>query len=404
MQNVGKMLLTCRKATVLCVMILLNIFICLLMGLSWKLKVDSSDHHEVQIPTKRFWHPQTPSRSFWNKEQRRLDIIHNPVLMSANSPEMLQDWLNDTGPADPCELDYRVPEQILDYSTLPQRFQDFLLYTRCRTYPMLINQPHICEEKPFLLLAVKSLIPHFDRRQAIRETWGQAGILANRTVVTVFLLGNTLPVDNFPNLQEMLNHEAKLHEDLLQWDYRDTFFNLTIKEVLFLDWFSRHCPQAMYVLKGDDDVFVNTLRIIDFLDGVSEADAKDFFIGDVISNAGPHRDQRLKYFIPESVFEGEYPPYAGGGGYLFSGGLAMRLNNISQQVVLYPIDDVYTGMCLKKLGLVPQRHDGFKTFDVEEKYRHNPCIHRGLMLVHSRTPQEMLQTWPWIVHPELDCQ
>lgn len=334
-------------------------------------------------------------------------MIHNPVfnsLFSSDSLVVLPDWLNDTGPLDPCEPDYRVQTQILDYNTLPQRFQDFLLHMRCRSYPMLINQPHKCDESPFLLLVVKSLTPHFDRRQAIRETWGRAGFLSNRTVLTVFLLGSTSSIDSFPDLQELLDHEAKLHKDLLQWDYRDTFFNLTLKEVLFLQWFSKHCPQARYILKGDDDVFVNTLRIIDFLKGLSEVEAKDLFIGDVISNAGPHRDHKLKYFIPESVFEGQYPPYAGGGGYLLSGELALRLYNISQQVVLYPIDDVYTGMCLMKLGLVPERHIDFRTFDIEEKYRNNPCIHRSLMLVHSRTPQEMLKIWPWIVHPELDCQ
>ncbi|XP_069580949.1 N-acetyllactosaminide beta-1,3-N-acetylglucosaminyltransferase 2-like [Brachyistius frenatus] len=395
-----------RKARVLCgMMMMLNIFLCVLVAVSWNLGHDRRAPGKVRVPASRFWRQQVPSKVFWNKEQQRLDFNYNPVINSGLSTDSLMpDWLNDTGPLNPCEPDYRVPTHILDYNLLPPQFQDFLLHMRCRTYPMLINQPYVCDEKPFLLLAVKSLIPHFDRRQAIRETWGQAGVLANRTVVTVFLLGNTLSSDHFPDLRVMLGREAKLHKDLLQWDYRDTFFNLTLKEVLFLEWFSKHCPHAQFILKGDDDVFVNTLRIIDLLEGLSEVKAKDLFIGDVISNASPHRDRKLKYFIPESVFVGRYPPYAGGGGYLYSGELAMRLHNVSQQVVLYPIDDVYTGMCLKKLGLVPEKHTGFRTFDIEEKYRSNPCIYRSLMLVHSRTPQQMLKIWPWIVRPERDCQ
>lgn len=396
-----------RKVSVLCVMMMLNIFVCVLMGVSWNLRHNKDGRQKVKIPSKRFWHQQVPSRSFWNKEQQRLDFIFNPLLtsvLSGDSDVELPDWLNDTGPLDPCDPDHRVPTQISDYNSLPRRFQDFLLHMRCRTYPMLMNQPRVCAEKPFLLLVVKSLIPHFDRRQAIRETWGRAGVVANRTVATVFLLGNTLPVDHFPDLLGMLSHEAALHKDLLQWDYRDTFFNLTLKEVFFLEWFSQNCPHARFILKGDDDVFVNTLRIIDLLEGLSENKSKDLFIGDVISNAGPHRDRRLKYFIPESVFVGVYPPYAGGGGYLYSGDLALRLHDVSRQVVLYPIDDVYTGMCLKKLGLVPQKHSGFRTFDIEERYRYNPCVYRSLMLVHSRTPQEMLAIWPWIIRRELNCQ
>ncbi|XP_054460864.1 N-acetyllactosaminide beta-1,3-N-acetylglucosaminyltransferase 2a isoform X2 [Anoplopoma fimbria] len=397
-----------QKMKALCMMMMmLNVFICVLVGVTWNHGDDKSVNQRVRIPSAKFWHKQERSKSFWNKEQQLLDFIHNPVINFATSDESLvelPDWLNDTGPLDPCEPDYRVTTQIADYNTLPQRFQDFLLHMRCRTYPMLINQPRVCDGKPFLLLAVKSLIPHFDRRQAIRETWGRAGVLANRTVATVFLLGNTWSPDHFPDLQGMLDHEAELHGDLLQWDYRDSFYNLTLKEVLFLEWFGQSCPHARFVLKGDDDVFINTPRVINLLEGLTESKAKDLFVGDVISDAGPHRNRKLKYFVPESVFVGQYPAYAGGGGYLYSGELALRLYNTSRRVVLYPIDDVFTGMCLMKLGLAPEKHSGFKTFDIEEKHRENPCIYRILMLVHSRTPQEVLRIWSWITDPELDCQ
>ncbi|XP_068583065.1 N-acetyllactosaminide beta-1,3-N-acetylglucosaminyltransferase 2a [Cebidichthys violaceus] len=406
MQKRGIMPVARQKMRVFCVTVMM-LNICVLVVVSWNLGRGRSVRRRVPIPPARFWHKQERSKSFWNKEQQLLDFVLNPVINSVVSGEIfakLPDWVNDTGPLDPCEPDYRVPTQIVDYNSLPQRFQDFLLHMRCRTYPMLINQPRVCDGKPFLLLAVKSLIPHFDRRQAIRETWGRAGVLANRTVATVFLLGSTLSADYFPDLQGMLGYEAELHGDLLQWDYRDSFYNLTLKEVLFQEWFGQNCPRAQFVLKGDDDVFINTPQVIDLLEGLTESKAKDLFIGDVISDAGPHRDRKLKYFVPESVFVGTYPPYAGGGGYLYSGALALRLHKASRQVVLYPIDDVYTGMCLRKLGLAPEKHSGFRTFDIEEKYRNNPCIYRSLMLVHSRTPQEMLRIWSWIMQPELDCQ
>lgn len=390
-----------RRVSVLCMA--MTFFVCVLMAVSWNFGRSRSGRPKIRIPSERFWRRHVVSKSVWNQEQQRLDFIHNPLLNSS-APTKLPDWLNDTAPVYPCEPDYGVSTRLLDYNILPQSLQDFLVHRRCRTYPMLINQLHVCNENPFLLLVVKSLVPHFDRRQAIRETWGRVGVFGNRTVATVFLLGNTLLMDHFPNLLGMLSREAELHKDLLQWDYRDTFFNLTLKEVLFLEWFSQKCPRAQYVLKGDDDVFVNTFRVIDFLEGLSEDKDEDFFVGDVISNATPHRDKKLKYFIPESVFEGRYPPYAGGGGYLYSGELALRLYNVSRQVALYPIDDVYTGMCLKRLGLVPKKHDGFKTFGIKDKYRDNPCTYRGLMLVHSRTPQEVMKIWPWITDPELDCQ
>ncbi|KAG8014523.1 N-acetyllactosaminide beta-1 [Nibea albiflora] len=361
MRRGGNMPVSRRKVSVLCVMVL-NVLICVLMGVSWR--HNKNDRPKVR-KIERFWRPEVVNKAFWNKEQQLLDFIYNPnvnFVLSRDSLIELPDWLNDTGPPNPCEPDYRVFTQISDYNSLPQH------------------------GKPFVRLGD-----------------GQASLPIGLWLM-LFLLGNTSPVDHFPNLLEMLGHEAKIHKDLLQWDYRETFFNLTLKEVLFLEWFNQHCPHAQYILKGDDDVFVNTLLIIDLLEGLPENEAKDLFIGDVISNADPQRDRKLKYYIPESVFEGTYPPYAGGGGYLYSGELALRLYNVSRQVVLYPIDDVFTGMCLRKLGLVPEKHSGFRTFGIDEKYRHNPCIYRSLMLVHSRTPEEMLTIWPWIMHPELDCQ
>ncbi|KAM9344894.1 N-acetyllactosaminide beta-1,3-N-acetylglucosaminyltransferase 2 [Symphorus nematophorus] len=366
---------------------------------------DKNGHHKIQIPSKPFWTKLAPSSSYWNRQQQILDLQNNPVLMANSSIADMPDWLNDTSlTSDPCEPNIRVTTQVKDYNSLPQRFKDFLLYMHCRSYPIMVDQPDICKEPPFLLLAVKSLAPHFDRRQAIRQSWGRAGVIANKTVVTIFLLGNATSGDHHPDLTEMLHYESTRHKDIIQWDYRDSFFNLTVKEVLFLEWIQTRCAGARFIFKGDDDVFVNTYRILDFLKGLSKAKARDLFVGDVITNAGPHRDKKVKYFIPESMYIGTYPPYAGGGGYLYSGDIAARLHNASQHVALYPIDDVYTGMCMRKLGLAPEKHKGFRTFNIEEKYRSNPCAYKSLMLVHPRTPQEMIQIWAWLSSPALHCQ
>lgn len=394
-----------RRLKVVGTVMMVNLFIFILISRNGG--QDKNEPQKVLLPSKPFWAKLTPHQAYWNHQQQILDLQNNPILMANDSAldASVLHWLNDTSlNLNPCEPDFRVTTRVKDFNSLPDRYKDFLMYMHCRSYPLVVDQPHICKEQPFLLLAVKSIAPHFDRRQAIRESWGRAGLIANQTVATVFLLGNATAVDHHPDLSEMLSYESSKHRDILQWDYRDSFFNLTVKEVLFQEWVQTQCPDAKFIFKGDDDVFVNTLRILDFLQGLSEPKARDLFVGDVISNAGPHRDKKVKYFIPESMFMGTYPPYAGGGGYLYSGDLAQRLHNVSQNVALYPIDDVYTGMCLRKLGLAPDKHKGFRTFDIEEKYRANPCAYKSLMLVHSRTPQEMIQIWAWLNNPDLNCQ
>lgn len=388
---------------------MVNLFIFLLVSRSGS--QDKSGRAKVVVPSKPFWSPLAPPAAYWNRQQQILDLRNNPVLAPTNASIITLNWLNRTlgeleeEAGDPCQPNLRVTSEVKDYSLLPPHFHDFLLYMRCRSYRLLVEPPTtFCRGPPFLLLAVKSLAPHFDRRQAIRQTWGQAGLVLNRTVATVFLLGQAASEDHFPDLREMLRFESGMHGDLLQWDHRDSFFNLTVKEVLFLDWLHTRCPAARFIFKGDDDVFVNTRRILNFLGGLEEQRARDLFVGDVITNASPHRDKKVKYYIPESLYIGNYPPYAGGGGYLYSGHLVARLRSACRQVALYPIDDVYTGMCLRKLGLAPEKHKGFRTFDIEEKMRSNPCAYHKLMLVHPRTPQQMIQIWAWLSDPELSCQ
>lgn len=400
------MAVSSKRIRMLCAFMVFNVVACIFLRFSWSPWQQPTQ--KIHIPTERFWHKDQMSKSYWNRQQQRLDFIHNPNLNSSLSNLSMEppDWLKDdpTANSDLCLPDLKIPLEIMDYNLLPKLFQDFLLYFRCRSFPMLINQEDICRERPFLLLVVKTLAPHFERRQAIRETWGRASAVRNRTVVTLFLLGNAMVEDHHPNLTALLRHEAELHRDILQWDFRDSFFNLTLKDVLFLDWFSSFCPEADFILKGDDDVFVNTPRIVYFLEKLPPYAVPDLFTGDVITNAGPHRDKKLKYFVPESYFVGSYPPYAGGGGFLYSGQVALKLREASSRVVLYPIDDVYTGMCLRKLGLAPDKHDGFRTFDINSKHKDIPCIYRSLMVVHSRTPQEIKHIWTWIVQPELQCQ
>lgn len=392
-----------RRLKLVVTVMMVNLFIFIII--SRHSSQDKNGRQKINIPTKPFWSKLAPSSAYWNRQQQILDLQHNPVLMANGSFGDLPDWLNDTSvSSDLCKPNFRVTTQVKDYNSLPDRFKDFLLYMQCRSYQLTVDQPDICKEPPFLLLAVKSLEPHFDRRQAIRQSWGRAGVMANRTVVTIFLLGNATAGDHHPDLSGMLQYERAHHKDIIQWNYRDSFFNLTVKEVLFLEWIQTRCSGARFIFKGDDDVFVNTYRILDFLKGLSGPKARDLFVGDVITNAGPHRDKKVKYFIPESMYVGAYPPYAGGGGYLYSGDIATRLHNVSQHVALYPIDDVYTGMCLRKLGLAPEKHKGFRTFNIEEKYRSNPCAYKSLMLVHPRTPQEMIQIWAWLNSPDLNCQ
>uniref|UniRef100_A0A2D4PB60 Hexosyltransferase n=1 Tax=Micrurus surinamensis TaxID=129470 RepID=A0A2D4PB60_MICSU len=392
-----------RRLKLLGILMMVNFFIYVIVEVSKNSGQDKNSKQQVILPRSRFWRKYIPHKAYWNKQQQKLEHLYNPIFALLFNMTVEERLSSNNSFLNSCDPDPSISSDLKDFEGLPDRFKDFFHYLRCRNYSLLVDQPHKCKHKPFLLLAIKSLIPHFDRRQAIRESWGRESKLGDITIVRVFLLGQIPPEDNYPNLSGMLKFESETHQDILLWNYRDTFFNLTLKEVLFLKWVSNTCPEAQFIFKGDDDVFVNTHQILDYLKSLTKEKAKDLFIGDVIRGAGPHRDTNVKYYIPQSIYEGSYPPYAGGGGFLYSGDLALRLANISDQVLLYPIDDVYIGMCLQRLGLSPEKHKGFKTFDIEEKQRDNICSYTNLMLVHSRNPQEMIKIWTNLQDPHLSC-
>ena len=57
-----------------------------------------------------------------------------------------------------------------------------------------------------------------------------------------------------------------VHQDILQWDFMDTYNNLTIKSILALKWAPAFCSTAKFVIKMDDDVFLNAINLANFLE------------------------------------------------------------------------------------------------------------------------------------------
>ncbi|KAM7058473.1 UDP-GlcNAc:betaGal beta-1,3-N-acetylglucosaminyltransferase 9 isoform 1-T2 [Molossus nigricans] len=305
----------------------------------------------------------------------------------------------------------------------PTRTFDFGRYLRAkdqRHFPLLINEPHKCRgygapsAGPDLLIAVKSVVADFERRQAVRQTWGTEGRVQGALVRRVFLLGVPRGASydwaeaegegKQTHWQALLRAESRAFEDILLWAFDDTFFNLTLKEIHFLAWASAYCPDVRFVFKGDADVFMHVGNLLEFL--AARDPAQDLLAGDVIVQARPIRAQASKYYIPEAVYGlPVYPAYAGGGGFVLSGATLRRLASACAQVELFPIDDVFLGMCLQRLRLTPEPHPAFRTFGIPQPSAaphlrtFDPCFYRELVVVHGLSAADIWLMWHLLHHP-----
>ncbi|XP_061541459.1 N-acetyllactosaminide beta-1,3-N-acetylglucosaminyltransferase 2-like [Phycodurus eques] len=376
---------------------------------------------------KTFW--RLNEDSFWNQLQVAIDRHFNPILNAQNAVMAIKNKDIYDSVLRLSFLAVTNSESMRrKFEQLPQQMQDFVSRMNHRNYPVIMHSTNATcgagaadeKEPPLLLLAIKSTELNFKNRQAIRQTWGQVGWVATHRknskrkqeiggyIRRVFLMGKENPQDSGGDVAELLRMEGQNYGDIVQWNFSDTFFNLTLKDVLFWKWFSGHCGQTRFVFKGDDDVFVNTPNMIAYLhDELERPHAEhamnEFMVGDVIGAAFPNRVKQSKYFVPDSFYNGLYPTYAGGGGVLYSGQMAKRLHELSGRVHLFPIDDVFVGMCMARLNVYPIRHPGFLTFDFPDNEEQEPCAYHTILLVHKRSPMQLIELWDSVSKTQNEC-
>ncbi|XP_030644456.1 N-acetyllactosaminide beta-1,3-N-acetylglucosaminyltransferase 3-like [Chanos chanos] len=305
----------------------------------------------------------------------------------------------------------KVPE---GFSELPQNIQDFLFYRHCRHFPMLLDVPDKCggpqgSADVFLLLVVKSTPTNFERREVLRKTWAKERRHNGVWVRRVFISGTVGTHHEKRRMNRLLRLENEEHRDILQWDFQDTFYNLTLKQILFLEWMEKRCPNVRFLMNGDDDVFANTDNMVEYLQSLPGNDgSKHLYVGHLIQWVGPIRNPGSKYYIPVQVHESDfYPPYCGGGGFLLSGFTARTIYNMSQSIIILPIDDLIVTMCLERGGLQPESHFGVRTAGLpipsKNTDAYDPCFYKEILLVHRFLPHQIFIMWHEIREPNLKC-
>ena len=62
-------------------------------------------------------------------------------------------------------------------------------------------------------------------------------------------------------LQKNIEKESEHFGDIIQGDFLDTYHNLSYKEIMGNLWVSEFCEQAEFVVKTDDDQFIDLYEV-----------------------------------------------------------------------------------------------------------------------------------------------
>lgn len=131
----------------------------------------------------------------------------------------------------PCRANTSVAA-LPSFAEQPQQVRDFLLYKHCRDFPLLQDvPPSKCAPPVFLLLVIKSSPRNYERRELVRRTWGRERRVKGVQLRRLFLVGTAPDPLEARKVNRLLAMEARAHGDILQWDFYDSFFNLTLKQV-----------------------------------------------------------------------------------------------------------------------------------------------------------------------------
>ncbi|CAG9819296.1 unnamed protein product [Phaedon cochleariae] len=178
---------------------------------------------------------------------------------------------------------------------------------------------------------------NFHRRKTIREIWAPNDL----GVKIYFLLGLT---DN-ETISTQLEEENQIHTDFIQGSFLDSYHNLSYKHVMALKYMFFHCPDVKYLVKLDDDTFVNMNRMMKFLHEQYEIDNHSKRIMGEIRIGHPVLRYGKWKVSMEDYPNDTYPPHCPGYALIYPHDAIFALYPEAQRGSFFWIDDVYvTGM------------------------------------------------------------
>jgi hypothetical protein len=245
-----------------------------------------------------------------------------------------------------------------------------------------------------LLIAITSAPSNKDARMAIRQTWGH---YSQRSDVNIaFLLGST----DDPQLVKELQDENKLYGDLICGRFLDSYNNLTLKTVSLLEWVDNYCKNIKFVLKTDDDMFINVPKLLSFIE--KHAKVKRTIFGKLAKNWKPVRNESSKYYISPSEYKPAiFPDFTTGPAYLMTGDVIRDLHTAALGTTFFKLEDVFaTGIVAQNIKIKRINVIAF----YNSRVKMSVCKFRNGISIHKVKFDEQFNLWKKLQDGKTKCK
>ncbi|CAG2223570.1 B3GALT1 [Mytilus edulis] len=155
---------------------------------------------------------------------------------------------------------------------------------------------------------------------------------------------------------------------------------------------------AQYVLKADDDMFVNLEYLLNVL---KHKRLKETVIGLKVTGARPIQVKSSKWYAPKELFNGTvYPPYCSGTSYVISGDSVKKLYSASLDTPYFYIEDVFiTGICRTRANIKISNDQGF----IGHKPTASGFFFRSRITGHGYNENELRKIWTELKDSSISC-
>ena len=210
----------------------------------------------------------------------------------------------------------------------------------------ILENASLCQDNPQIVLSIFSAPTDFTNRAVLRRTWAKNLRFLGVEVRILFPIGRPQNIQH----QSDIERESRTFGDILQQDYIDSYHNLSLKRLASIDWQLRRCANAHWTVKADDDVFVNTHRLIEFYLYYRQHNLSGFYC---LINYGAETYREGKWKVTEEEYPYErYPDYCLGLFTIWSLDEARALREAAKTTKFLWVEDVFTGGILRKAANV----------------------------------------------------